>query len=365
MTIPSGAPLSVKVRTTSSESNRLARGILSGLRPYTRNIQTNIYLAAARGVGLRVEVVDPGLAIARIYDNTNELFVRWAELDCNSKLFCDFSNQKPFTHKRLSEAGLPIPEFAVFARQTQRRVRFDLDAILAFASDKYPVAIKPVDGSGSRGVIAPIESENELQQLIANEWNEPFVLVERYIAGRHYRVLMFRNRVVDIVERIPAFVVGDGRHTVRALIEQKTAYRVSHALRPIPLSTPTQRFLGKQHLDFDTKPAEGERVQLSDSCGLNAGGETSRIDAAKLDPALRKLFGDASRVGRLTLVGLDFICSDIYERDAVVHGMFNEINSAPGMMIHYYADMRGSLNAPKKILGDYFGLTNLAKAARE
>jgi len=82
----------------------------------------------------------------------------------------------------LSQGGLPCPKFSKSA---------DAQEILSICGD-FPLIVKPIDRSGSRGV-TKVSNKKDLEQAIVRASSESFVsghIVEQFIVGREYSVEM-------------------------------------------------------------------------------------------------------------------------------------------------------------------------------
>ena len=78
--------------------------------------------------------------------------------------------------------------------------------------------LKPLDGNHGRGVCINLTDEAEVREFFpvaCAETRAGSVVVETFIVGKDYRILVVNNQVVAVAERVPAHVVGDGEHTVR------------------------------------------------------------------------------------------------------------------------------------------------------
>ena len=87
------------------------------------------------------------------------------------------------------------------------------EAIAVAARIGYPVVLKPLDGNHGRGVCLDLGNEAEVRACFAtaaSESRDGRIVVERYLAGKDYRILVVDKRVVAVAERVPAHVVGDG-----------------------------------------------------------------------------------------------------------------------------------------------------------
>src|SRR5690625_4879964 len=142
---------------------------------------------------------------------------------------------KYLTKKYLKEANVPTPEGALFNSEHSK------DEILSYAKELgYPLVVKPVDGSGGKGVIANIRTEQELLDalsIVRDDMKFEKIIVEEYFEGTDYRIYVIGDKVVAAFDRIPANVIGDGKNTIAKLLEWKIEERKRNQglnIRPIP-----------------------------------------------------------------------------------------------------------------------------------
>ena len=129
-------------------------------------------------------------------------------------LAVDIAGDKKMTNALLASAGLPVPRSEV--------VRTDDEAVAAANRIGFPVVTKPLDGNHGRGVVLDLRTERAVRSAFQRSMKEARnarVLVESFVTGNDYRVLVVGGRMVAIAERVPAHVEGDGRRTVRQLVE--------------------------------------------------------------------------------------------------------------------------------------------------
>jgi len=89
------------------------------------------------------------------------------------------------SHFLLEKAGLLMPRFYF---STPEILADELD------SEDFPLIIKPVMGSGSKGV----KVINSIQEIKAD--GKKFVYLERYIEGTHYNVYFIDNQVCTLIK---------------------------------------------------------------------------------------------------------------------------------------------------------------------
>jgi GNAT-family acetyltransferase (TIGR03103 family) len=235
---------------------------------------------------------------------------------------CD---DKRVTRRIVERAGVSVARGAVAGED-------DLSAATALLEDCGEVVVKPARGEQGRGITVGVRSVPELEQAVGLALQFcPDVLVEELVAGEDLRVVVIDHRVVAAAVRRPAEVVGDGRSTVRALIES-TSRRRSRATggeSTIPLDETTAAVVaGGGHAMDDVLPA-GRRLRVRRTANLHTGGTiedvTDRLHPAIADAAVR-----ASRAIGIPVTGLDFLVPDVEGPDHV----FIEANERPGLANH-------------------------------
>ena len=135
------------------------------------------------------------------------------------------------------------------------------------------------------------------------------VIVEEQYVGADYRILVIGGRVTAVAERRPAEVVGDGRATVRELIEtlnQDPCRGEGHEkiMTRVKLGPAVDATLAEQGLSLDDRPAEGRIVTLVPTANLSTGGSAiDRTDEIHPDNAL--ICERAAAVIGLDIAGID------------------------------------------------------------
>jgi cyanophycin synthetase len=196
----------------------------------------------------------------------------------------DIAANKDLTSRLLRNVGIPVPD---------SRVVEDEDAAARAARRiGYPVVLKPRDGNHGRGVGIDLRDEAAVRAhypLALAASRDGTIIVESYVPGNDYRVLVIGGRVVAVAERVPAHVVGDGEHTVRQLVEITNAdprRGVGHekVLTRIALDDAAGARAARQGYGPDDVPPAGARVQLARTGNMSTGGTSiDRTDAIHPD----------------------------------------------------------------------------------
>jgi cyanophycin synthetase len=250
-----------------------------------------------------------------------------------SSLAVDVAGDKELTTRLLAAAGLPVPR--------SYPVGDVEDALAAARRLGFPLVVKPLDGNHGRGVHLDLRSEEEVAAAFPAaqaEARRGTVLVETYVAGNDYRVLVVGGRMVAIAERIPAHVVGDGAHTVAELVELTNAdprRGVGHekVLTRIRVDPAAVELVRSQGFELDDVPPDGAMVKLTLTGNMSTGGiSIDRTDEAHPDNV--EIAEEAARVVGLDVAGIDFIAPDISEPVREAGGAIVEVNAAPGFRMH-------------------------------
>jgi cyanophycin synthetase len=189
------------------------------------------------------------------------------------ELACD----KEGTKQILRNAGIPVP------RGTVIRYFDELKDAVDFVGG-YPIAMKPLDGNHGRGITLDItlwETAEQAYDLASTASKTRSVIVERFYQGRDFRVLVVAGKVVAVAERVPAHVIGDGRSTVEALIEEtnrdsRRGDGHDNVLTRIEIDKTVLSLLQAQGYDLNTVLPDGKICFLRATANLSTGG--SAID---------------------------------------------------------------------------------------
>ena len=204
----------------------------------------------------------------------------------------------------------------------------------------FPLVVKPNVSGFSRGSHFPITSLKEL--LLAIFWAKmwwPVTVVEQYLEGKNYRIVVVKKGIMSVIQRYPPFVDGDGKSSISTLIDRENDLRESMGLYPVihPISKDRKviRYLKKSNMTLNSTPEKGERIQLFSRIALAPGGVVEIIDKNRLPPDNRELFE-----GILSHFGANILGIDAIFEKGIEHSYRNqkaillEVNSRPYLKMH-------------------------------
>jgi cyanophycin synthetase len=241
------------------------------------------------------------------------------------------ADDKDWTKQILRDAGIPVPE-----GQTCHSFEEALEAAHWIG---YPVATKPLVGNHGRGVSTNIGNDGELREgYDAAYHRHETVVVERYIKGEDHRLLVIDGKLVAAARRRPAHVIGDGKSTLKELIdaENRDPRRgVGHEnlLTQITVDEQTERLVGQQGLTFDSVVERDRIVWLKSTANLSTGGTATDI-TDDVHPEVRYA---AERIGRLIgldIIGIDLLAETLTRPLEEQSAGVVEVNAGPGFRMH-------------------------------
>ena len=257
--------------------------------------------------------------------------IQAAEIDSTSAISEAIAQDKQLTKRLLAAAGVPVP--------AGRAVRDADDAWKAAQEIGLPVVVKPLDGNQGKGVTVNITSEEALRKAyaVAATFRDD-ILVERYMPGNDFRLLVVGDRLVAAARRDPPKVVGDGVSSIAQLVEQvnrdpRRGSGHSTSLTKIRFDDIARECLANQGFSAESVPLKGQRVNLRNNANLSTGGSATDVtDDVHPDVAARAVAA-AHMVG-LDICGVDVVSDSILRPLEEQGGGMVEVNAAPGLRMH-------------------------------
>lgn len=243
----------------------------------------------------------------------------------------EIAGDKDTTKTILGFHGVPVPK----GDSTRH-----LDTAIRIAQRiGWPVVVKPLDASHGRGIVTNIHDEEELR--IAFEDAKQYrtsVVVERFLEGHDFRLLVIDHKFIAAAQRVPAHVIGDSTHTIAQLAElanedPRRGEGHEKVLTKIKLDSATERLLALRHMTFDSIPENGQMVPLKTTANLSTGG-TSIDVTDRVHPANIELAERISELVGLDIAGIDVVAPDVETPIAENGGGIVEVNAAPGFRMH-------------------------------
>lgn len=261
----------------------------------------------------------------------NQVRVQATVTSKTSSIGVDIAGDKEDTKFLLGQAEIPVPKGEIIKTETGLREAVDYL--------KYPLVIKPIDGNHGRGVTTNIQNwEQALEGFQLAKKISNAVIVEQYITGDDYRILLINYKVVAAAKRLPAQITGDGILSIDALIKKtnadpKRGYGHEKVLTYITVDDITLKLLELKGYTLDSILPKGEILVVKDTANLSTGGTS--VDVTDIvHPHTVFMAERISRIVGLDICGIDFLTKDISKPVSEVGGAVIEVNAGPGFRMH-------------------------------
>ena len=255
-----------------------------------------------------------------------------ATITCKtSSIAVDIACNKEQTKKMLDMASIPVANGSICTDEEG----------LAETIKKigYPIVLKPLDGNHGKGASINVTNwEDAVSGLAFAQVYGKRVIVEKFITGFDFRILVIDNKLVAAAKRVPAHVIGNGKDTIQQLIETtnqdpRRGYGHENVLTQIDVDRDTEDLLEKLNYTLETIPRIGEIVFLKSTANLSTGG-TSVDVTDMMHPENIFLAERISRVIGLDVCGVDIMAENLTQPLKENGGVILEVNAAPGFRMH-------------------------------
>ena len=255
-----------------------------------------------------------------------------ATITCKtSNIAVDIACNKEQTKKMLDEASIPV---------AKGDICYDEEDLQETIEDiGYPIVIKPLDGNHGKGASINVTNwEDAVKGLWHAKDYSRRVIVEKFITGFDFRVLVINNEVVAAAQRVPAHVIGNGKNNIKELIDitnedPRRGYGHENVLTEITIDKSTERLVENAGYTLESILPEKETLYLKSTANLSTGGTS--VDVTDLmHPENVFLAERISRVIGLDICGIDIMAPNLTQSLKENGGVILEVNAAPGFRMH-------------------------------
>lgn len=248
-----------------------------------------------------------------------------------SNIGVEIACDKEDTKYLLEQAEVEVPRGDIIRRERSLKGACDYVG--------YPLVIKPINGNHGRGITVDINTYDEaLVAFKAAQEISRSVIVEKFITGDDYRLLVINNKLVAAAKRTPAHVVGDGKSTIQELIDEvnkdeRRGYGHEKVLTMIKVNDLTQTLIAAKGYTLETVLEKDEVMILKDTANLSTGGTAEDVTDV-VHPANVFMAERISKIIDLDICGIDVMTSDISKPLSETGGAVLEVNAGPGFRMH-------------------------------
>jgi len=247
------------------------------------------------------------------------------------------------TNLIIERLGLPIAKWEVIDSEDELKDIFD----------KYekPVVIKPAGLTGGSGVSVGIKTldqalkaYSDAKEKITGKIRKPWqtkIMIQEQLEGDDYRLLVINGKLKIATKRIPAFVTGDGKSTIKELIEEtnkdprRDTSNPSHILKPIEIDKPLHNYLEQQGLALDIVPEKDKSIFVRKVASMSRGGITEDFTDS-VSPEIKLIVESLASSIHAFALGADVMCKDLSKPLTKDNGGIIEINTMPEAYLNFF-----------------------------
>nr|WP_295083556.1 cyanophycin synthetase [uncultured Roseateles sp.] len=274
-----------------------------------------------------------------------------AEVDATSAVSESIAQDKDLTKRLLQSAGVPVPIGSpVHSVEEAWQVALEVG---------LPVVVKPQDGNQGKGVTVNVVTREHMEIAYKAADEIGTVMVEKFLPGSDYRLLVIGDKLVAAARRDPPHVIGDGVLTVKQLVDKVNADPKrgdGHAtsLTKIRFDDIAVARLVQQDLTPESVPEKGRRVILRNNANLSTGGTATDVtDDVHPEVAARAIA--AAQVVGLHVCGVDVVAEGVLRPLEEQSGGIVEVNAAPGLRMHLSPSYGKGRNVGEAIIAHLYG----------
>jgi glutathione synthase/RimK-type ligase-like ATP-grasp enzyme len=269
-----------------------------------------------------------------------------SKFNLNSKNSKYIMNNKGRTNSFLKNNNISVPNEIIFNKEKYNNKQNSIEEIIKEVNNKlnYPVVIKPTDQSNSIDVFINIKNDYELKnklEQLSKKYDE--LIIQEFIKGNLYRILIINNKIIDIIVRPLPFVIGTGKHTLQELIDIKNNQQIKEG--NYPTKKLNIKFIKSQGFNISNNNIipKDKYIYLTNIPTYHNGSNPQRINIKKVHKDNIKLFLTTVNLLDASISGIDFISTDIsksYKNNNRNNNMDKntskiiEINSGPDYIFH-------------------------------
>ncbi|MDF1685109.1 MAG: cyanophycin synthetase [Legionellaceae bacterium] len=255
-----------------------------------------------------------------------------ASMTCQtSAIAVEMADEKNRTKEHLKKSGIPVPHGYI--------VSTEKEAIKAFYNISSSVVVKPDIGNHGKGSTIDVRTVERLKNAFhLAKKKYPDVIIEEYVKGQDYRLLIINGCMVAAAMREAAHVIGDGIFSIKKLIveindDPRRGFGHEKALTRIDIDQEMKDLLSLHNLNLDSCIKNGEKIYLKSMANLSQGATATDV-TDMISPSIRLMAERVSKLIGLDCVGVDVIAQDIslpLEQSGL---KLVEVNAAPGFRMH-------------------------------
>lgn len=327
---------------------------------HTPKLGPSILIEAAQQLGYNYKIIDHDHSLIEISleDQSVKFFGYYPNI--NDAVSTRIAKNKYLCSKLLHQANVPTPRSIVVTvenlEQEDERSK-TMCSLKQFSNQcNKRIVIKPLSLLGGKGVSILPNSDKAIIKALTEirDFHHSKAMIEEYVSAKNeYRLLAYKNQIIDVVQRFPPMVTGDGFSSIEQLLLKEQKRRTQFYSLDKTLEAQTIRqLLSESKIKNSIIPKKNQQIQLSKKCNFSLGGGVKKIWINTVHNDYVQLLTKIHNSIGINYYGVDLMASDI-TKSLESDDRVNEINENPGLRIHAYADYLAGekpINVAVKIL---------------
>ena len=308
-------------------------------------ISSDFLINEARKLGFGVEIIEKNKNLFYLLKNDTKILCKNIDCGLNSALAFKICEDKELCYSLLERNNLAVPKSIYLNKWDNSHINIE-----------FPLVVKPVDGAHWDGVTVNIWNQNRLEKALNFSYTfSDRAIIQNYITWDDHRILIIDGKLEAATRRIPAFVIGDGKHTIEELIILENKNNKlrwdghSKAMSYIKIDGELESYIQEQRLGMDSIPLKNKQIFVRKNANLSTGGMAQDVTDI-IHPQVIKTAVKTANICRLQVAGIDILTSDISKSLDDTGWVIIEINATPGLRMHYYPSEWKSRNPVKAII---------------
>lgn len=316
------------------------------------SISPQLIIEEAKKKNYTIKIISEKLNIFTITGNNKQVLFK--NIDCwiNNSLGVRFSRYKNLSYFMLKQANIKVPQSFVLSRKWKF---MDVLKNIKENNIHFPLVVKPATGEHGNWVSINIRTEEHLKKAIKYALNfHHQIIIQEFFPWADHRLFVVWHKFIAAMQRLPAFVIGNGKDTIKSLIqkENNNPFRWdghTSQLTKISIDTELKNIIKLQWLTIQSIIPKNKKIFLRKNANLSTWWIS--IDVTdKVHPEIKKMAERASRILHLQVCGIDYLSTDISKPLSQQKWWIIEVNHTPWLRGHHFPAVGKSRNVAKAIL---------------
>ena len=192
-----------------------------------------------------------------------------------------------------------------------------------------------------KDVYTHIDNQNEFDNILNNLLKKyDKIMLENLVNGNNYRIFVFNDKVMDVIEREKPYIIGNGRNSVKELIDDKN--KILEEKNLFIVKYLDEKLIKQQGYKMNDIVKNNYKIYITNTVNFHNGANAKRISLNNIDKSNIELFVKAHKLIGLECSGVDYMSDDISIPYYKNNGHIIEMNDMVDTKIHIDADEKGN-----------------------